>query len=428
MAEDTHTYSYLEASMNGSGKVEASRKLVNPEGDVIRITAEDLRPSKGSTGVHGKLDLYLNDELVVYDNFNIEKLNQRKIFSGEVFKDSRLKATSDYYSRENLNTDLTSFTYDAWNVWVKAGVEIQHLAGDPHLEVEQFIKDYVIRGGGTIINALPKQGKSYIALAMAVSVDAGINQLWDVQQANTLYVNLERSASSMKRRLAGVNTALGLDPYRELPFANVRGRSLLDIMDSLRFAIQKDNIELIVVDSISRAGMGSLTEDGPALAITDKLNSLVEETDRAWVGIAHRGWSNEHVFGSIHFLSACDVMVDIKAAHNKETKEMGVMLSRSGENDLPPSNPTVVGLSFDPMGVNQIRKAVREEFPDLMEETQTNLERIVEYLKRGKQRPKAIVQNTNVNESSVRTILNYSKNNDGSRVFVKTGNDWGLAQ
>ena len=428
MAEDTHTYNYLETSMNGSGTVEASRKLINPAGDVIRITAEDLRPSKGSTGVHGRVDLYLNDELIVYDNFNIEKLTLRKSFAGEVFKDSRLRATSDYYSRENLNTDLTSFTKDAWSVWVKAGVEIQHLAGDPFLEVEQFIKDYVIRGGGTIINALPKQGKSYIAMAMAVSVDAGVNHLWDVQQANTLYVNLERSASSMYRRLAGVNTALGLDPYRKLRFANVRGRSLLDIMDSLRFAIQKHNIELIVVDSISRAGMGSLTEDGPALKITDELNSLVEETDRAWIGIAHRGWSNEHVFGSIHFLSACDVMVDIKAAHNKETKEMGVMLSVSGENDLPPSEPTVVGLSFDSMGVNQIRKAVVNEFPDLMEESQTNLERIVEYLKRGKQRQKDIVKGTNVNENTVKTILNYSKNNDGSRVFVKTGKDWGLAQ
>ena len=124
MAEDTHTYSYLETSMNGSGKVEASRKLVNPAGDVIRITAEDLRPSKGSTGVHGKLDLYLNDELVVYDNFNIEKLTLRKVFSGEVFKDSRLKERSDYYSRENLNTDLTSFTYDAWKVWVLSLIHI----------------------------------------------------------------------------------------------------------------------------------------------------------------------------------------------------------------------------------------------------------------------------------------------------------------
>ena len=78
--------------------------------------------------------------------------------------------------------------------------------------------------------------------------------------------------------------------------------------------------------------------------------------------------------------------------------------------------------------MNQIRKAVVNEFPDLMEESQTNLERIVEYLKRGKQRPKDIADDTGVNESSVRSILNYSKNKDGSKVFVKTGNDWGLAQ
>jgi hypothetical protein len=121
-------------------------------------------------------------------------------------------------------------------------------------------------------------------------------------------------------------------------------------------------------------------------------------------------------------------MVDIKSAHNKGTKEMGVMLSVSGENDLPPSEPTVVGLSFDSMGVNQIRKAVVNEFPDLMEESQTNLERIVEYLKRGKQRTKDISDNTGIPESSVRSITNYSKKKDGSRAFVKTGSEWGLAQ
>ena len=212
----------------------------------------------------------------------------------------------------------------------------------------------------------------------------------------------------MYRRLAGVNTALGLDPYRKLRFANVRGRSLLDIMDSLRFVIEKENIELIVVDSISRAGMGSLTEDGPALKITDELNSLVEETDRAWLGIAHRGWSNEHVFGSIHFLSACDVMVDIKSAHNKATKELGVQLSVSGNNDLPPSDPSIIGLSFDPQGVTQMSKATLDDFPELKDESGTNKERILTFLEKdnGSYAPLEIARRADISENSIYTEIN----------------------
>ena len=175
--------------MNGTGVV-ASRRLVNPERDVIKFYGQDLRPSRGSTGVHGKLELFVNDELVVFDNFNFEKLAQRKSFAGEAFKDGRLRALSEYYNREDLNTDLTSFTYDAWPIWVEGKVEIKRIEGNPWLEVGQYVRNYVVKGGGTIMNAQPKQGKSFIAMAMAVSVDAGVNELWEVEKAKTLYINL----------------------------------------------------------------------------------------------------------------------------------------------------------------------------------------------------------------------------------------------
>ena len=388
--------------MNGTGVV-ASRRLVNPERDVIKFYGQDLRPSRGSTGVHGKLELFVNDELVVFDNFNFEKLAQRKSFAGEAFKDGRLRALSEYYNREDLNTDLTSFTYDAWPIWVEGKVEIKRIEGNPWLEVGQYVRNYVVKGGGTIMNAQPKQGKSFIAMAMAVSVDAGINELWEVEKAKTLYINLERSEASITKRLGGINTALGLNPSRALDFMNIRGSSLSDSIDTLRKKIKDEDIRFIVVDSISRAGMGSLTEDGPALKITDELNSLVEETDRAWLGIAHRGWSNEHVFGSIHFLSACDVMVDIKSAHNKATKELGVQLSVSGNNDLPPSDPSIIGMSFDPQGIRAMSKATLDDFPELKEENQSNKERILTFLKDngGVHSQIEIAEETSVPENSV---------------------------
>ena len=129
----------------------------------------------------------------------------------------------------------------------------------------------------------------------------------------------------------------------------------------------------------------------------------MEETYRAWLGIAHRGWSNEHVFGSIHFLSACDVMVDIKSAHNKATKELGVQLSVSGNNDLPPSDPSIIGLSFDPQGIRAMSKATLDDFPELKEENQSNKERILTFLKDngGVHSQIEIAEETSVPENSV---------------------------
>ena len=195
--------------MNGKG-VEAIRQIQNANRDILQFYApeKDLQPEK--TGIHGRLELYLNNFLLGYDHFNFDKATQRKSFAGEIFKKSAAKDLASVYNREDLTIDLESFTYDAYNVKIESGVQTELVKGDPFQEVSEFISRYVIKGGGTIINALPKQGKSYISMAMAVSVDAGVNQLWDVQQANALYINLERSASSMKRRLGGVNTPAAL--------------------------------------------------------------------------------------------------------------------------------------------------------------------------------------------------------------------------
>ncbi len=144
----------------------------------------------------------------------------------------------------------------------------------------------------------------------------------------------------------------------------------MDIRDSVKKIVEKEDIKLIVVDSISRAGMGSLIEDNVAMRITDLLNNLVEETDRAWLGIAHRGHTNQNVFGSIHFIAAADVVVKLESARNL-SKQLGIKLTVEKQNDLPPTMPTLVGLSFDSMGINNVWRPYEYEFPDLIEEEES---------------------------------------------------------
>jgi len=383
---------------------------------------DNLRSER--TGIHGEVEVHLNKRLLTRDNFNFDKDVQRGHLAGAANKRTIFKNISDYYDREKLTVDLQEFTKEAYEKKVRESVVIELVAGDPFLETNQLVDGLVIKGGGTIFNALPKQAKSFVCMIIAVSVDAGVSQIWQVEQGNVLYINLERSASSMIKRLAGVNTALGLDPMRPLRFMNVRGTPLIDIMDSIKYQIEKEDIQLIIVDSISRAGMGSLVDDRPAVRITDALNNLVEESDRSWVGIAHRAWSNEHVFGSVQFLAACDLMIDIEASHNEEKNELGVKVSVTGQNDLPPSKPSFIALGFDSMGLNSARRATEEEFPDLMDERDNIRDRIWNYLRvKGKQTTTQIANDLGeVRDSVYKTLKRMEKKNEVS----KQGEYWGL--
>jgi len=420
----------LKTISSGGEKLIVARRYIlgdNMDYYIDFITPMDTLEMKNNavqTGEHGRVEVYLNKEYITRDNFGFENGPRRGGFAGKIANHPALLDISHYYERKKLERDLDHFTKSAYKKKIMESVVIELVAGDPFIETVQFVEGLVIKGGGTIFNALPKQAKSFVCMIIAVSVDSGVSEIWKVKQGNVLYINLERSASSMVKRLAGVNTALGLDPMRPLRFMNVRGTPLIDIMDSIKYQIEKEDIKLIIVDSISRAGMGSLVDDRPAVKITDALNNLVEESDRSWVGVAHRAWSNEHVFGSVQFLAACDVMVDVEASHNEQKNELGVKLSVTGQNDLPPSKPSVIALGFDSMGLNSARRATEEEFPELQDEKDNIRDRIWNHLRiNGKQTTTEIAKDLGeISNSVYKRLIDMEKKNDVSR----QGKHWEL--
>ena len=352
------------------------------------------------------VEVYLNNNQVHYHKFNILNGDYRDSFVNKVYKHPLIKETEFpvFYSAESMKVDFHTFCYQAPEASFSS-IDATVLTGDSMLEVGSYIENLVVKGGVTIINGQPKKGKSFIAMAMAVSVDAGCSEIWNVEQANSLYINLERSERSMVKRLGGINTALGLDPARSLPFLNVRGQTLSSIQNNVKKIIKDRDIKFIVLDSISRAGEGSLVEDRTGLAVTDALNNLIEETDKSWLAIAHRGWSDEHIFGSIHFLGACDVMVATNSAYN-DNKDLGVKLISEGQNDVPPMESPVIKLEFDDWGLRAMSKTSEEEFPDLISDTRFIKDKIIEYLtQNGSQTDVQIAIDINEKKDSVNKSL-----------------------
>tara|TARA_R100000234_G_C4994409_1_gene177120 strand:- start:146 stop:1420 length:1275 start_codon:yes stop_codon:yes gene_type:complete len=412
---------FLQLRTTKQKEVLAHRNLNDGYQTKITFVAKDFRTDR--TGVHAQIQVYLNRNQVAYDNINIEKIDQRAKLAREAYKHPLLKQNEfpTFYPMDSMKVDLDFFCFQAPETHLSA-VDATVLSGDPLLEVGEYVENLVVKGGGTIINGQPKKGKSFIAMAMAVSVDAGCQEIWNVEQANTLYINLERSERSMIKRLGGINTALGLDAARPLPFLNVRGQTLSSIKSNVKQIIKERDIKFIVLDSISRAGEGSLNDDKVGLAVTDTLNQMIEETDRSWLAIAHRAWSNEHIFGSIHFLGACDVMVATESAYN-EQKNLGVKLISEGQNDLPPLDAPIIKLSFDDWGLHSMEHSSEEEFPELASEQKDARTRIIKLLGTGKKTPAEIAAALGLKSNTVSQTLNRH-----DQVFQKFGAYWGLKQ
>lgn len=275
---------------------------------------------------------------------------------------------------------LVSIAYARARETFEAGSPVEELAGNPDQPPAEFVvRGLVVVGGGTILYGPPGKGKSQTAMLLAVSVDAGSSRLFGVpRRRRVLYINLERSAQSMAGRLSCINEALYLEPDRPLLFLNARGKPLTDLVDRIKDAIRNHGVELVILDSISRAGLGDLNDNRTANAIVDVLNSF----GVAWVGIAHTPRADEtHVYGSVHQEAGADVMAALSSTKD-EVGTLAVGISIPKANDFAPPSQQCLVFTFDGRGLSSARRAEEHEFEDIPDQSQkSELERVRDYLK-----------------------------------------------
>lgn len=339
----------------------------------IIFKAENIRRER--TGVHARLSVLIEGVVLAWDVFNIERNGERSRLAGAAHK-GLASTPALKYPQSELKHDLDEFCDKVWPA-VVADLAPMAVAGDPvGCPVEYLAEPHVLTEAGTILYAPPGSLKSYTALAIAVAVDAGANDLWVTKQAKSLYVNLERGPTSIQRRIGHVNTALGLDPDRPMLVLNARGRSLADVKDAVRVAVDNQGVELVVVDSISRAGFGDLKEDRSANAVIDTLNRLAP----SWLCIGHTPRSDEsHVFGSVLFEAGADVMV--KQSYERREAEVGVALEVTKSNDTAIPPMFFLAYTFDQFGLQLARKAKPQDYPSLVAQGKMSLgDQIYAYL------------------------------------------------
>jgi len=342
-------------------------------GHTMSITVENFR--KQSTGIHGKVVVGIDKRMLKHTVMNLDRDEDRVRFINHAF------TMLPPVVRETLDKGELMHTFDllCFNGY-KEYVGHQR----PSFLVPLFdrtppaflLEPFLIRGGGTILFGPPGRGKSYVAMTLAVAVDAGLTNLFNVQQGRVLFINLERSAESLQRRLLNINLALGIDETYPLLTLNARGKTLDDVVESIEESINEHNVQLVVLDSISRAGFGDLNDNRPVNKIIDTLNNTCE----TWLGLAHapRGDAT-HVYGSVHFDAGADIV--IQQVSEARERSLGIGLNITKANDVGKRPMTVLGYEFDDIGLTKIWFPNATEFPELMLSKQTTTaEEIYDYL------------------------------------------------
>ncbi|RLF30639.1 MAG: hypothetical protein DRN07_08325 [Thermoplasmata archaeon] len=333
------------------------QEIMLPFDNTLLLQAENIR--KERTGVHAKISILLNGAPIAYDTFNITRDKERTSLgnsAAEHFPDN-VKAT---YGKAAIKKDLGLFCSILWQKQIDQQMG-KPLTGDETVIPPTFILNpYILRGGGTVMFAPPGMGKSYIAMLMAVSIHNGVSTLWNVKRTKVLFINLERSEESMRRRLALVNRSLGLASTSPMVFLNARGMALNDIVDAAKATIKQYGIEIVFLDSISRSGLGDLNENISGNRIIDAMSSMTA----TWFAIAHTPRADsDHAYGTVMLDAGADIMVKLSTEQQEGTLGVGLEIVKG--NDVAKGQMKSYALEFTDAGLSSARIARPCEFSEI---------------------------------------------------------------
>jgi hypothetical protein len=345
-----------------------------PDLGLLHFEAENIR--RAPTGTHARVILRFGNAVAAWNFFNIERDEDRTRLANSA--GAKMGATKERCAAIKLRLD--EFCANVWDWWIE-GDQAEDAYRMPHGRPSWAIRDYLLDKGGTILYGPPGAGKSWLGLLWCVGLATGASggPTIDVQRKmRTLFVNLERDRTAVAWRLDRVCRILGVDDLSGLKVLNARGRRLLDVYDAASSSVDKQGIECVVVDSLSRAGVGDLTGNEEANVAMDALNSLAP----AWAVLAHTPRSDTtHVYGSIMLEAAADLCIRLTSSPNCDETALGIQLEVTKANDCPKAKPRTIAYEFDDDGLAMVRSARSSEFPDLTAIAVTTSALIADYLR-----------------------------------------------
>lgn len=210
----------------------------------------------------------------------------------------------------------------------------------------RWIVPSLLPAGLSILGGRPKQGKSFLALQMALALATGGRFLdHQLAQGAALYVALEDSPRRLQGRLRSMMaTATG-----ELAIAfNWPALNELEGIEALEAAINRDNLSLVVIDTLARAIKGRLDWDeiGAVTALLGDLQHLALTHDCCILLIDHHrkgGVMGADVIDDVMGSSGKTAVADTIMGIYRKRGERGATLAVTGRD----IETVELGIAFD---------------------------------------------------------------------------------
>lgn len=345
-------FAFSDSSITDSFEVAAAPPIR------LSLLLRELRREK--TGLHGLVAIAEGGKVLAHDTFNVGRSEDRRRLS-KLASGVMSRTALEALTLEGLNHRLDMICLYAMTEWETDRFTIVSVDPGKSPPPRVFLlSPYIEEGTGTIIFAPPGAGKSWLLTLIASDLSSGQTLLWEsgIQRA-ALYVDLERSAQHFQRRTHQLLGALGR-PAHPMPYLKARGMGLPNLRRKLREWVESNPGGVVLYDSISRVGMGSLKEDDVANAIVDLANAASE----TWIALAHSPRADAgHAFGSVHFDAGADTVIRLMS--EQRGNDLGCCLRVTKSNHLGRVNQILYRLVFGPAGLTRIEKQKSTDWPEL---------------------------------------------------------------
>lgn len=365
-----------------------------PGGTRLDFTASNIRRER--TGVHARVAISIADAELGYDTFNIEKIADRVRLANAAAE----RAGDRKKWAGQIRLRLDQFCSLVWPHWVESDAP-EVVVGVDGKAATVLIHPYVT-DSRTILFAPGGSGKSWLALIWALTLRYGLQTPWRAPVAKeVLYLDFEDTTAVFQSRLN--QAARLLDCPAEMPYYSAEGKGMPEVWDALRTYVEKREVGLVIVDSISRLGLGKLIDDGTANQGVNMMNRL----GVPWLALGHTSHAGgDHVFGSVHWENGARVVIKGESSQAASDESViGLRLSVTKANHIRRGQETTWAFGFSGDALSEHRPAIVSDFPDLAD-TRPVKERIRDYLGAVGAAPvDEICEYTEANERTVRRVL-----------------------
>lgn len=214
-------------------------------------------------------------------------------------------------------------------------------ASEPSQDVRWLLRRFLPDDETTTIFAEGGSGKSILALALGVSVEAGrplLSCIEPVRAGPVLYLDWETHRGELGRRLWWLARGHGLDAPARVLYLRPH-RPLVDEIKRIRTLTRERRIALVILDSLGPACGG---EPERAQTMIDTFDALRELSPAARLVLSHVAKNGgddpsrrRTPFGSVYVRELSRVVWELRGTPVRDGTNLGLFLTKSNYGQLP---------------------------------------------------------------------------------------------